>query len=276
MTLQRPDQARAVVGITSNRLLVDGVHRDWLRRKYVEALLHHAGVACVILPTIDAEDASVETGPAIMRALDGLMLTGDESNVDPAVLRAPASRPRADQEDIENGIRDRPRDRLSGVAIRNAIAQGMPILGICRGLQELNVYFGGTLRSSLSEWSLGSGRMHAEKTDRPRDRQYDVAHSIRVCPDGALFPIARTVEAQVNSLHNQGIEVLASALRREAWAPDGLIEAVSVVGAPTLQIAVQWHPEWHASTDLLSKRLFTAFGEACLAFAEQRSTRGGQ
>nr|WP_233287203.1 gamma-glutamyl-gamma-aminobutyrate hydrolase family protein [Bradyrhizobium oropedii] len=273
--MQRPDKVRAVVGVTSNRLLIDGVHRDWLRRKYVQALLHHAGVACVILPTIDAEDADVEAAPAMMRVLDGLVLTGDESNVDPAVLNAPASCSGADRQDVEGGVRDRPRDRLSAVAIKSAIALGMPILGICRGLQELNVYFGGTLRPSLAEWSLERGQMHAEKPDRPRDRQYDVAHSVTICPDGALFPVARTVEAQVNSLHNQGIEVLATALRREAWAPDGLVEAASVIGAPTLQIGVQWHPEWHVSTDLLSKQLFTAFGQACVAYANQRSTRGG-
>ncbi|MGY2804155.1 gamma-glutamyl-gamma-aminobutyrate hydrolase family protein [Bradyrhizobium sp. USDA 4506] len=270
MTLQRSDKVRAVVGVTSNRLLVDGVHRDWLRRKYVKALLHHAGVACVILPTIDAEDARVEVARAIMGALDGLVLTGDESNIDPAVLKAPASYPGADQQDVEDGLRDRPRDRLSAVAIGRAIALGMPILGICRGLQELNVHFGGTLHPSLAEWRLGSALMHAEKPDRPRDRQYDAAHTVRICPDGGLFPIARVIEAQVNSLHNQGIKALATALKPEAWAPDGLVEAASVIGAPTLQIGVQWHPEWHVSTDLLSKRLFTAFGEACVAYCQTK------
>ncbi|WP_407175496.1 gamma-glutamyl-gamma-aminobutyrate hydrolase family protein [Bradyrhizobium sp. STM 3562] len=259
-----------MVGVTSNRLLVDGVHRDWLRRKYVKALLHHAGVACVILPTIDAEDAGVQAAPAIMRALDGLVLTGDESNIDPAVLRAPVSYPGVDQQEVDGAIRDRPRDRLAAGAIESAIALGMPILGICRGLQELNVYFGGTLHSSLAEWSQGSGQIHAEKPELPRDRQYDVAHNVRICQDGALFPIARAIEAQVNSLHNQGIEKLATALRPEAWAPDGLVEAASVIGAPTLQIGVQWHPEWHVSTDLLSKQLFTAFGEACVAYAKQK------
>ncbi|OPY95451.1 gamma-glutamyl-gamma-aminobutyrate hydrolase [Bradyrhizobium sacchari] len=270
MTLQQSVPARAVVGVTSNRLLVDGVHRDWLRRKYVQALQRHAGVACVILPTVDAEDAREEVAPAIMGRLDGLVLTGDESNIDPAVLIAPASLTGPDRQDVEAAILDRPRDRLSAVAIESAIALGMPILGICRGLQELNVYFGGTLRPSLAEWSHESGAMHAEKPDRPRDRQYDAAHSVRISSDGALFPIAGTVEAQVNSLHNQGIEALASALRREAWAPDGLVEAASVVGAPTLQIGVQWHPEWHVSTDPLSKQLFKAFGEACVRYCRTK------
>ncbi|MCA1510229.1 gamma-glutamyl-gamma-aminobutyrate hydrolase family protein [Bradyrhizobium sp. NBAIM01] len=270
MTLPRPEGARAVVGVTSNRLFVDGVHRDWLRRKYVQALHRHAGVACVILPTVDAEDAREEGVAAIMHQLDGLVLTGDESNVDPGILRAPASLTEADRQDVEVGILDRPRDRLSGVTIENAIALGMPILGICRGLQELNVYFGGTLRPSLAKWRPESGAMHAEKPDRPRDRQYDAAHSVRMCSDGALFPIARTLEAHVNSLHNQGIEALAPALRREAWAPDGLVEAASVIGAPTLQMGVQWHPEWHVSNDLLSQKLFKAFGEACVGYCRTK------
>lgn len=270
MKLQQLDKVRAVVGVTSNRLLIDGVHRDWLRRKYVQALIHHAGVACVILPTIDAEDTKIEAALPIMRRLDGLVLTGDESNIDPAVLRAPASSMEADQHEVVGGIRDRPRDRLSAAAIESAIALGMPILGICRGLQELNVYFGGTLHPSLTEWRPESGLMHAEKPDCARDLQYDAAHSVRICSDGALFPIARASEAQVNSLHNQGIETLATALRREAWAPDGLVEAASIIGAPTLQIGVQWHPEWHASTDPLSKQLFTAFGEACAAYCQTK------
>ncbi|RXH32650.1 glutamine amidotransferase [Bradyrhizobium nanningense] len=271
MRLQQLERAQAVVAVTSNRLLVDDVHRDWLRRKYVQALHHHAGVSCIILPTIDAKDASEEVAMAIMRRVDGLMLTGDESNIDPTVLTAPASFTDADEQDVEPGILDRPRDRLSAMSIQSAIALGMPILGICRGLQELNVYFGGTLRPSLAAWRPESGIMHAEKPDRPRDRQYDAAHSVSVSSDGALFPIARTIEAQVNSLHNQGIEALAPALRREAWAPDGLVEAVSVIGAPTLQIGVQWHPEWHVSTDLLSKQLFKAFGEACLGYCRTKT-----
>ncbi|KRP98850.1 glutamine amidotransferase [Bradyrhizobium yuanmingense] len=270
MRLQQPERARAVVAVTSNRLLVDGVHRDWLRRKYVQALHHHAGVACVILPTVGAEDVREEVATAMMRRLDGLVLTGDESNVDPAVLSAPKSFADPDRQDVEPGILDRPRDRLSAGAIESAIALGMPILGICRGLQELNVYFGGTLRASLAEWSRESGAMHAEKADRPRDRQYDPAHNVRISSEGALFPIARTIEAQVNSLHNQGIEALAPALRREAWSPDGLVEAASVIGAPTLQIGVQWHPEWHVSTDLLSRQLFKAFGEACAGYCRTK------
>ncbi|MCP3392112.1 gamma-glutamyl-gamma-aminobutyrate hydrolase family protein [Bradyrhizobium sp. CCGB12] len=268
-------EARAVVGVTSNRLLADGVHRDWLRRKYVQALVRYAGVACAILPTIDAEDAELDNDLTIMNRLDGLMLTGDESNIDPVILTSSASgRLRAtSQHDIQAGVRDRPRDRLSAAAIEKAVALGMPILGICRGLQELNVYFGGTLYPSLSEWGLQSGQMHAEKAGLPRDRQYDTAHTVKFCPDGVLLPIAGAAEAHVNSLHNQGIERLAAALKPEAWASDGLIEAASVTGGPTLQIGVQWHPEWHVETDPLSKQLFSAFGAACVTYRSE-SGRG--
>ncbi|MES5485225.1 gamma-glutamyl-gamma-aminobutyrate hydrolase family protein [Bradyrhizobium sp. INPA03-11B] len=269
MISQQAGSVRAVVGITSNRLLADGVHRDWLRRKYVQALVRYAGVTSVILPTIDADDAGDDSVLPIMPRLDGLVLTGDESNIDPAILRSAASSTRTSQQDVEAGIRDRPRDRLSATAIGTAVAFGMPILGICRGLQELNVYFGGTLHASLSEWRLESGAMHAEKPCLPRDRQYDVTHSVTIRSDGVLFPIAGATEAQVNSLHNQGIEKLAAPLMPEAWTSDGLVEAASVVGAPTLQIGVQWHPEWHVATDLLSKRLFKAFGEACVAYCQR-------
>ncbi|MCA6112494.1 gamma-glutamyl-gamma-aminobutyrate hydrolase family protein [Bradyrhizobium cenepequi] len=269
MISQRADSIRAVVGVTSNRLLVDGVHRDWLRRKYVQALVRYAGVACVILPTIDADDADFDSDLVIMPRLDGLVLTGDESNIDPAILRSPAPCTLTSQQEVEVGIRDRPRDRLSAAAIERAIALRMPILGICRGLQELNVYLGGTLHSSLSDWKRESGEIHAENADLPRDRQYDVTHSVRICSDGVLFPIASVLEAQVNSLHNQGIAKLAAALKPEAWSSDGLVEAASIIKAPTLQIGVQWHPEWHVATDPLSKHIFKAFGEACVAHRQQ-------
>ncbi|OKO71602.1 gamma-glutamyl-gamma-aminobutyrate hydrolase family protein [Bradyrhizobium sp. NAS96.2] len=269
MISQQAESVRAVVGITSNRLLADGVHRDWLRRKYVHALVRYAGVTNVILPTIDADDVGMDGVLPIMSRLDGLVLTGDESNIDAAVVRSPASTTPRSQHDVEVGIRDRPRDRLSAATIGAAVAFGMPILGICRGLQELNVYFGGTLHASLSEWRPESGAMHAEKPYLPRDRQYDVTHCVTIPSDGVLFPIAGATEAQVNSLHNQGIEKIASALKPEAWTSDGLVEAVSVIGAPTLQIGVQWHPEWHVATDLLSKRLFKAFGEACVAYCQR-------
>ncbi|AMA61541.1 glutamine amidotransferase [Bradyrhizobium sp. CCGE-LA001] len=265
------DDVTTVVGVTSNRLLAEGVHRDWLRRKYVQALVRYAGVACVILPTIDAEDEELDN-LAIMGRLDGLLLTGDESNIDPAVFNSSAAGrlKLTSQHDVQAGVRDRPRDRLSTAAIEKAIAVGMPILGICRGLQELNLYFGGTLHPSLSEWGPESGQMHAEKPGLPRDRQYDTAHSVKICPDGVLLPIAGAAEAHVSSLHNQGIEKLGAGLKPEAWASDGLIEAASVIGAPTLQLGVQWHPEWHAETDSLSKRLFNAFGAACVAYRIKR------
>ena len=96
-------------------------------------------------------------------------------------------------------------------------------------------------------------------------RDLDPAHTVVIVPTGAI-------EAHVNSLHNQGIERLAAALKPEAWASDGLIEAASVIGAPTLQIGVQWHPEWHVETDPLSKQLFNAFGEACIMY--RRTDRG--
>lgn len=272
MISQQADAVRAVVGVTSNRLLADGVQRDWLRRKYVEALVRYAGLTCVILPTIDAGDNEFDNDLAIMCRLDGLMLTGDESNIDPAIFSSTASgrlKPESPH-DVQVGVRDRPRDRLSAAAIRKAVALGMPILGICRGLQELNVYFGGTLHPSLSDWRLESGQMHAEKAGLPRDRQYDPAHSVKLCPDGVLQSITGAAEAHVNSLHNQGIKGLAAALKPEAWASDGLIEAVSVKGAPTLQIAVQWHPEWHAETDPLSRQVFKAFGAACVSYRSRK------
>lgn len=107
MISRRTESVRAVVGVTSNRLLADGVHRDWLRRKYVQALVRYAGVACAILPTIDADDAEGDSDLSIMGRLDGLILTGDESNIDPAIFSWSASRrlKPTGHADVQAGVR---------------------------------------------------------------------------------------------------------------------------------------------------------------------------
>lgn len=253
-----------VVGVAGNRLVDDAVHRDWLRRRYLDALERHADVATVILPTSGAD-----TGEhlASLCRLDGLVLTGDESDLDPAVFRrAPEEGP-----DYTRNRRDRYRDRLSAAALRTALALDMPILGICRGLQELNVHLGGTLHSTLR--ARPGGLEHAEDTSLPRDDQYEPVHAVELAEGGVLHRLFGASSIRVNSLHNQGIDGLGHGLAVEAVAPDGLIEAVRVEGSPALQLAVQWHPEWHAQKDPASQALFHAFGQACQAFRTVRRHR---
>ncbi|WP_116137807.1 gamma-glutamyl-gamma-aminobutyrate hydrolase family protein [Trinickia diaoshuihuensis] len=268
---------RAAVGVTANRHLHDGVHRDWLRRRYLEALHDHALVECVILPTIDGKlpwEATVETFRDLLPRLDGLVLTGDESNLDPNIFNeTERSWHRAD-DDVIPGVRDRPRDRLSRVALTVAIELEMPILGICRGLQEMNVHRNGTLYEDLS--LQNKGVVHHENPNLPRDQQYLPVHAVKVVPGGILSSIVGDSELFVNSLHNQGIADTASTIRVEAVANDGVVEALSYPTSATFQLALQWHPEWHASTDVNSQKIFQAFGDACRAYQTERAEKWRQ
>lgn len=253
-------RSRPVVGVVANHLVDDGVHRNWLRFRYVEALRTLAGVEVVLLPTVAY---GWDMFPASLARLDGLVSTGDESNLDPRLFEADG-----DLEEYERDRRDHFRDRLAAGALRTALELGLPILAICRGLQELNVLCGGSLHARVAE--RPDGLVHHEDLSLPRDRQYEPAHDVALAPGGALARILGAERARVNSLHHQGIDRLGRGLTIEALAPDGLVEAVSVTNAPTFQIGVQWHPEWHAASDPVSRALFCAFGQACEDHAHAR------
>lgn len=272
----RPREARrAVVGVTANRQLHDDVHRDWLRRRYIEALDRYASVECVILPTIDGDlprDVTLRKFREVMRRLDGLVLTGDESNLDPDIFNGlPGLWDRA-SDDVVPGERDRPRDRLSSVALSVALELDMPILGICRGLQEMSVHRCGTLHADLS--ARGQSIVHSETPNVPRDQQYRPVHAVQVVPGGLLESIVGEGGLYVNSLHNQGVTEVASGVQKEAVAEDGVIEALSYTTSGSFQFGVQWHPEWHAATDATSQKIFRAFGSACHAYQSTEPASG--
>jgi putative glutamine amidotransferase len=138
----------------------------------------------------------------------------------------------------------------------------VPLLAICRGIQELNVALGGTLHQEVHELP---GRLdHRSNKSVPMHERYEAAHQIRLTPGGTLQALlGGAAEIEVNSLHGQAIDRLAPGLAVEAIAQDGTIEAVSVTGAPAFALAVQWHPEWRVLDNPVSRRLFAAFGAAC-------------
>ncbi|WIX05474.1 gamma-glutamyl-gamma-aminobutyrate hydrolase family protein [Xanthomonas oryzae] len=263
---------RPVVGVTSNRHIDDGVHRDRLRRRYIEALDIYAAVECVILPTVDGDlrwDASLSKFRYLMRRLDGLVLTGDESNLDADIFNGLQRRWNRADDDVIARERDRPRDRLSCVALSIARELDMPVLGICRGLQEMHVQQGGVLVAQLPVTELGIG--HSEPLNVPRDQQYLPSHGIRIVSDGLLSDILKDKKngLQVNSLHNQGASEPAPGVRVEAIAEDGVVEAISYRSS-TFQLGVQWHPEWHVKHDPVSQKIFQFFGDACYAYESRR------
>ena len=155
---------------------------------------------------------------------------------------------------------DAQRDAVTLPLIRAAIARGVPVLAICRGLQELNVALGGTLHQRLQDIP---GRIDHSTPLHPNPRvRTGKAHSIRVVPGSWLHRVAGAREIAVNSLHNQGIDQLAPALVAEGTAPDGTIEAVRVTTAIGFAVGVQWHPEYDFERDPVSRRIFAAFGDA--------------
>ncbi|SQF94136.1 gamma-glutamyl-gamma-aminobutyrate hydrolase [Paucimonas lemoignei] len=224
--------------------------------KYVRAVAVAAKGLPLILPSLGPF-----LDPAqILASLDGLLFTGSPSNVEPYHYSGPASAP--------GTAHDPERDRTTLPLIRAAVAAGVPILGICRGFQELNVAFGGSLHQRVHE--TGTFMDHREPDNEPVEVQYAPSHAMHVQPGGVLASLGLGSEMCVNSIHGQGIERLAPGLRVEATAPDGLIEAVSVEGSAAFALGVQWHPEWQVSANPDYLAIFQAFGDACRKRSLQR------
>lgn len=214
------------------------------------------GLPCLIPAMGERADAA-----GFLRRLDGLLLTGSPSNVLPALYGGPPH---------PAGVPEDPaRDAVTLPLIREAIAAGVPLLAICRGMQELNVALGGTLDQRIQDLP---GRIdHSTPSEQAfAPVRIAKAHSVRLASGGALAAIVGRGELAVNSLHNQGIARLADGLVVEATAPDGTIEAVRVAGARGFALGVQWHPEYDFETDSASRAIFIAFADAVARYVAAR------
>lgn len=245
-----------LIGIPADRRLLGKHYFHLVGEKYIEAVAAGAQALPLLVPALgDSLD------PAdVLDACDGLLLTGSASNVEPHRYGGPASEP--------GTLHDPNRDATTLPLISRAIAAGLPVLAICRGFQEMNVAYGGTLCQRLHE--VAGYRDHREDETAALEVQYGPAHDVTLEPGGLLRRIAGTDRLRVNSLHWQGIETLGRDLLVEARAPDGVIEAIRVRGAAEFAVGVQWHPEWQFAQNSFSSALFTAFGAACRARAALR------
>ena len=225
-------------------------------RQYLEAAVATAGVMPLLVPSF-GERLDLE---ALLARVDGVMLTGSKSNVDPALYGGEATE--------ENGPYDRDRDATTLPLIRLAVDRGVPLLAICRGMQELNVALGGSLDSEIQEME---GRIdHRAPVSDDQDLRFAIRQKVEIRPGGCLARALGAGEAMVNSVHRQAVGRPGGRLQVEAVAEDGTIEAVSVIGAPAFAVGVQWHPEYWAGSDEASARIFRAFGEAAAARAAAR------
>ncbi|SHF51552.1 putative glutamine amidotransferase [Modicisalibacter ilicicola DSM 19980] len=239
-------KGRPLVGVIACRRQVEGHPAHTVTDKYLRAL-HDYGLAPVILPVWEK---GVDT--SLLERLDGLMLTGSHTNVEPHRYGA--------ERIPENTRDDRDRDSVALALIPAAIERGLPLLGICRGFQEINVAMGGTLYQAVQKVP---GMLDHREPEGDKATRYAPAHELAVEPGGLLARLYDQPGAQVNSLHQQGIERLGEGLRVEGRAPDGLIEAFSVKDAKAFALAVQWHPEWHPQESPINDALFRGFAEAC-------------
>lgn len=224
--------------------------------KYARALLDAADALPLVIPSL-AEELRVDE---LLERLDGLLFTGSPSNVEPHHYAGPPS--------VPGTLHDPARDATTLPLIRKAVARGVPVLGICRGFQEVNVAFGGSLHQRVHE--VPGYLDHRDDESQPLDVQYGPAHEVTLEPGGLLRALADSERVRVNSLHWQGIDRLGEGLLVEARAPDGLIEAFRVGQASGFALAVQWHPEWKVMSNSFSRALFAAFGAACRQRADRR------
>ncbi|MDU4095484.1 MAG: gamma-glutamyl-gamma-aminobutyrate hydrolase [Pantoea sp.] len=243
---------KPLVGVVMCHTQKEG-HPAWtLHQKYLDAIMDAGGVS-VALPHRPGLGESI--AQRTLPLLDGLLLPGSPSNIEP--WRYGAS---GEEEEADPG-----RDELALALIPPTLKLRLPLLAICRGMQELVVAAGGTLNRQL----LQNPVLHYADSAAPLAEQYSPAHHIQLAAEGQLTRLLDGVASlQVNSLHKQGIQDIGPRLQAEATAEDGVIEAVSIPDHP-FAIGVQWHPEWRYQDSHASFRLFEAFINACHQYRKE-------
>ena len=239
--------ARPVLGIIACNRTVGSEVAQVVINRYATAAMRHADCAALIIPSLPGY---MRAGEVVGR-LDGVLLTGTPSNVEPARYGDPAA---------GEGPFDPDRDRMMLELVEAVIAAQRPLFGICRGFQEINVALGGTLRRDTS--AAGELLPHHAPEGVAFDAMFDHRHKVDLVEGGLLAAAYQAPSLDVNSVHYQGIGELADGLQVEARAPDGLVEAYSARpnGAPLL--AVQWHPEWATDDSDQSQTYFRLLGRA--------------
>lgn len=238
-----------IVGIIGNYYLLDDsypVHASGLMNS--AAIANITGALPLIVPT-NPEFVSVDY---LMEVCDGFLFTGGRPNIHPAEYGEEATE--------AHGDFDRERDKVVLPLIRKCVEQAQPILGVCRGFQEFNVAFGGTLYPEIRELA---GRMnHRMPPEGSLDEKFALRHTVEFPPNSIFATLFGSQSVMVNSLHGQGIKTTGERIQVEGVAPDGTEEAIFVKGTKGYALAVQWHPEYRADEDTVSKALFSSFGDA--------------
>lgn len=253
----RLDRTSPLIGVPACVKQVDGLPFHAVGDKYVAAVAEAAEGLPLLIPALGGAYAIED----LVDRLDGLLVTGSLSNVAAHHYGGPPDRPESPQ--------DPARDATTLPLIKAALAAGLPMFCICRGLQELNVALGGSLHQQV-HLRDGARDHRAPQTD-DLDVKYGPQHPVELVPDGEFARILGTTRIEVNSLHWQAIDRVADGLAVEGRAADGVVEAVRVAGAKSFALGVQWHPEYKALENPVSTALFRAFGAAARERAAARA-----
>jgi len=251
---------KPVIGIICDAFGRDGnADRPFhgVAEEYIRAITEGTRCTPLLVPVSVNDSCDAD---ALCQILDGLLLTGSRTNVHPSRYAGPTSKP--------DTLFDLKRDISAFTLIDSALKNKLPVFGICRGFQEINVALGGSLHQELTE--LEDNLDHAKHMDLPQDQQYQASHEINLTANGFLHQLLGTTHIEINSLHHQGVDHLAETLALEGIATDGTPEAFKLPNNEHFFVATQWHPEWHIATDSVSQALFKAFDEAVHQYAANK------
>jgi putative glutamine amidotransferase len=238
--------SRPIVIIPSCSKMIGGLMFDAVGRKYSAAVAEVAECQPLLAPL----GQSMADIAAVLEVADGILLSGSLSNVEPVHYGS--------ESPLNPNTVDRDRDNLTLPLIRTAVEKKIPLFAICRGFQELNVALGGTLHQAVH--GVEGHNDHREPATEDMDIKFGPVHPVRL--QGKLRDWIGEDEIKVNSLHWQGIKTLAKPLVAEAFAKDGLVEAIRVPAGHDFCLGVQWHPEWQPRSNSTSVELFRRFGAA--------------
>ncbi len=252
---------RPVVGIIGNATLVNEEYHT-----HAGGTMNSCAVANVskCLPMIIPADPSMVSVEELLEACDGFLLTGGRPNVHPEEY--------GEEETPAHGVFDRCRDAITLPLVRACVERGQPFLGVCRGFQEVNVAMGGSLYPEIRD--LPGRDNHRMPPDGTLEEKFALRHVVTLSENGPFHELFGAREVMTNTLHGQGIKVAGSRVIIDGYAPDGTPEAIYIKDAPGFTMSVQWHPEWNAACDPVSRPLFEAFGRATYEFAAKRRTVG--
>ncbi|HEC70577.1 MAG TPA: gamma-glutamyl-gamma-aminobutyrate hydrolase family protein [Roseobacter sp.] len=252
--------SRPIVGIVGNTSLMNDQYQV-----HAAGTMNTIAVAQVsgCLPLVIPSDPALVSVEELLEVCDGFLLTGGRPNVHPEEY--------GESETEAHGTFDRARDAIALGLVRACVERGQPFFGVCRGFQEVNVAMGGTLYPEIRDLP---GRMnHRMPPDGTMEEKFELRHDVTFTQGGVFHEVLGKSKVRTNTLHGQGIKVAGPRVIIDGFAEDGTPEAIYIKDAPGFTLAVQWHPEWGAKIDPVSRPLFEKFGAAARAWADGKRQR---